>query len=124
VPYIRNGYPSVALSQGGVVTKLYVHRLVLLAFWGQPLPGEEACHNNGDRTDNRLENLRWDRHGSNMDDAVAHGTHWAPNANKTHCNRGHPFDEVNTIIRPEGRGCRECRRLMERARYHRRKNST
>ncbi len=33
------------------------------------------------------------------------------NARKTHCKRGHPFNEVNTYIRPDGhRDCRTCRR--------------
>jgi hypothetical protein len=28
---------------------------------------------------------------------------------KTHCPQGHPYDEVNTYIRPDGkRGCRKC----------------
>lgn len=41
----------------------------------------------------------------------------AINANKTHCKRGHPFDEANTIIRPGGRGCRQCRDDGRRKRY-------
>lgn len=35
---------------------------------------------------------------------------------KTHCHRGHPFDEDNTGIRGRWRFCRECRRINERAR--------
>jgi len=35
----------------------------------------------------------------------------ATNARKTHCMRGHPFDEVNTGIQGDGwRYCRACRR--------------
>ena len=38
------------------------------------------------------------------------------NATKTHCPKGHPYDESNTCIRRSGRrGCRAC----NRARYHR-----
>ena len=34
---------------------------------------------------------------------------------KTHCDHGHPFDEENTIHRPNGRrGCRECGRIAQR----------
>lgn len=34
------------------------------------------------------------------------------NADKTHCLRGHPFDETNTIYTKKGeRGCRACRAL-------------
>jgi hypothetical protein len=33
------------------------------------------------------------------------------NAGKTHCIKGHPFDDVNTHLRPNGsRACRECAR--------------
>ena len=35
-----------------------VHRLVLEAFVGPNPPGLECCHNNGDPSDNRVENLR------------------------------------------------------------------
>jgi hypothetical protein len=36
-------------------------------------------------------------------------------ASKTHCIRGHPFDEENTYLIPSGgRACRECKREYER----------
>jgi hypothetical protein len=39
----------------------------------------------------------------------------ARNARKTHCKRGHPFDEVNTYINSRGhRVCRECTRAANR----------
>lgn len=52
----------------------YVHRLVLEAFVGPCPEGMEGCHNDGDPTNNRLENLRWDTHKSNGADMVKHGT--------------------------------------------------
>lgn len=37
---------------------------------------------------------------------------WMVNAKKTHCPRGHPYNEENTIIYKSGsRACRECRAL-------------
>jgi len=51
-----------------------VHRLVLLAFVGPCPPGMEGCHNDGDPSNNRLENLRWDTAKSNGRDKVLHGT--------------------------------------------------
>ncbi len=33
----------------------------------------------------------------------------AINARKTHCWRGHPFTEYNTLKMPGGRACRECK---------------
>lgn len=50
-----------------------VHRLVLLAFVGPCPDGMEACHNNGDASDNRPENLRWDTHLENNRDRKRHG---------------------------------------------------
>lgn len=121
---LRNGYPTVGLSKNGIVTKFYVHYLVLRTFRGEPLPGQEACHGpDDDRTNVRLDNLRWDTHKSNVHDCLDHGRHRSHNGEKTRCDRGHPFDEANTIIRPEGRSCRKCKLMMERERYHRNKTS-
>jgi hypothetical protein len=52
----------------------HVQRLVLEAFVGPCPIGHEACHGNGFKTDNRLENLRWDTRRGNMADASRHGT--------------------------------------------------
>jgi hypothetical protein len=70
----NKGYPQVSLCAVGVPRTALVHRLVLSAFVGQPAPGQEGCHNDGDRTNCELQNLRWDTRGGNMQDAVAHGT--------------------------------------------------
>lgn len=50
------------------------HVLVLRAFVGECPDGMEGCHGNGDRSDNRLDNLRWDTCKANQQDAVEHGT--------------------------------------------------
>lgn len=41
-------------------------------------------------------------------------TFQARNARKTHCKRGHPFDEANTYVMPTGRECRACRGVRKR----------
>jgi hypothetical protein len=51
-----------------------VHRLVLAAFCGECPKGMEACHNDGDPSNNHIDNLRWDFHSGNMSDRIAHGT--------------------------------------------------
>jgi len=71
-----NGYIFVSLSRPGNRPKsLLVHRLVALTFLGEPAAGEEVCHINGVRADNRASNLRWGTRSSNHADKIRHGTH-------------------------------------------------
>lgn len=60
-----------------------VHRLVCAAFNGPP-PTEkhEAAHNNGQRGDNRPDNLRWATRRENMADIKLHGTGNPPRGEK------------------------------------------
>jgi hypothetical protein len=51
---------------------MLIHRLVLETFRGLCPDGMESCHNNGDRSDNRFQNLRWDTHRSNIQDNRLH----------------------------------------------------
>ena len=47
----------------------------------------------------------------------------ARNARKTHCPKGHPYDENNTMISNGGRDCRECGRTRNRQRQARRRRA-
>lgn len=73
----RAGYPIVGLrderGKHGQKT-VRIHRLVLEAFVGPCPPGMLGCHNDGNPTNNRLDNLRWDTPKSNARDSVLHGT--------------------------------------------------
>lgn len=69
------GHMVVHLGIDGRRMNVAVHRLVLLAFAGEPLPGQEACHKNGVASDNRASNLRWDTHAANNGDRLLHGTY-------------------------------------------------
>lgn len=56
-----SGYPYVNLSLNRVLKSMNVHRLVGMAFLGEPpTDNAEIRHINGNRHDNRAENLRWD----------------------------------------------------------------
>lgn len=105
-----HGYLMVALARDGKTRSRKVHRLVLESFAGACPPGLEGCHGDGDRTNNALSNLRWDTRSANQSDVVRHGNH--PQASKTHCPQGHPYDGDNVYVNPNvgGRYCRECRR--------------
>lgn len=64
----------VSLHRGERQYTWPIHRLVLEAFVGPCLDGEEGCHNDGNRANNKLTNLRWDTHVNNEADKVLHGT--------------------------------------------------
>lgn len=100
-------YPRVGLNVDGTQRVVAVHRLVAAAFLGPRPAGMQVCHTNGDPTDNRLTNLRYDTSSANNYDQVRHGTH--SNARKTHCPQGHPYDDENTLWAGQVRRCRICR---------------
>ena len=97
---------SLPDGAGGQKTRL-VHHLVLEAFSGPRPDGTEACHWDGDASNNRLSNLRWDSHLSNEADKARHGTH--ASRKKTHCPLGHPLVEPNLVFNELARGHRRCR---------------
>lgn len=66
----RSGYVSVEMSG----RRMKVARLVLMAFVGPPPDGYVACHNDGNRINDNLSNLRWDTQRHNNDDKITHGT--------------------------------------------------
>lgn len=71
---IRNGYMSVELSKKDQkAKKFFVHRLVAIAFIPNPENKEQCNHENGDKMDNRLENLNWMTPKENIAHAIAHG---------------------------------------------------
>ncbi len=53
--------------------RLLVHRLVLAAFVRPARTREQACHRNGDPSDNRLSNLYWGSPEDNWSDRLKHG---------------------------------------------------
>ena len=73
-PQVSNGYRSVCLCKNNKRQYKKVHRLVLETFIDLCPNGFCACHNNGNKLDNRLENLRWDSYSNNHLDKRKHGT--------------------------------------------------
>jgi hypothetical protein len=70
----KGGYPEVGLCKNLGRSSMLVHRLVLLAFVGPCPKGTEACHNDGNKTNNFLINLRWDTKSANGLESYKHGT--------------------------------------------------
>lgn len=67
---ILDGYPIIVIDRKA----LTIHRLVLQTFLGPCPDGCETCHNDGNRTNNHYNNLRWDTRKNNIHDNYNHGT--------------------------------------------------
>lgn len=63
---LDNGYLRIGLSKDGKVKRYRVHRLVALAYLGEPESDDmEIDHIDGDRLNNCVKNLRWVTHKEN-----------------------------------------------------------
>lgn len=73
---LKKGYLQVTFLSGSEATRKYrkIHQVVLEAFVGPRPEGMESCHDDGDVSNNKLSNLRWDTHANNMSDQDKHGT--------------------------------------------------
>ena len=63
----------VSLSKNNRLQTYTVHKLVMLAFKGERPEGCQICHGNGDVTDNKLDNLRYDTPSENAIDMYRYG---------------------------------------------------
>jgi hypothetical protein len=73
---MSGGYPLVSLHDGagaGAGASHLVHRLVMLAFVGPCPEGMECNHLDGDKTNNRIENLEYVTKSENAIHAYANG---------------------------------------------------
>lgn len=74
-PGRRGQYLGFTLvDAAGTLQSVYLHRLVAEVFLGPCPSGAECCHNDNDRTNNDLANLRWDTRSGNFKDKIANGT--------------------------------------------------
>jgi len=105
-PLQKTGYPFVNLCIQGKKKNRTVHSLVAEAFIGPRPEGAEVCHNDGIKTNNHVDNLRYGTSRENELDKVRHGTHYS--AAKTHCLRGHELFAENISPGSAKRGRRKC----------------
>lgn len=61
-----DGYLRVYLFKDGKKYSIFVHRVVMMAFVGEPPEKYEVNHIDGDRTNNHLSNLEYISHGDNV----------------------------------------------------------
>lgn len=112
-PYIYIRLPGCPLADsGGWIAE---HRAVMWALGLLVNKTDLVHHVNGDKTDNRRENLE-------VLSASEHMSHHQAARRGTHCKNGHEMTPENTFVRkgqPNRRECRECQR--ERQRRHREK---
>lgn len=118
---IPSGYQRVSL---GARRDDYIHRLVLFAFVGPCPKGMQCAHEDGNNSNNRLDNLSWKTPSANGLDKRRHGTallgsrnpSWAGEA----CHKGHSFTPKNTRTQKRGgatiRVCRACAKESMRRR--------
>ncbi len=59
----------------------------------------------------RVRSCVWPEHLEAVTRSVNRLRGYQPNKAKTHCPRGHAYDEANTQFYKSGRNCRECDRL-------------
>ena len=97
-------------------TRRKVHHLVAEAFIGPRPKGLVICHNDGDRFNNRAENLRYDTQAANVADMYKHrgGHHYG---SRPTCAHGHALTPENTYASAPGRKCKTCQRARARARH-------
>jgi hypothetical protein len=114
------GYGKFRVGRTGTA---YAHRWSYQLFVGSIPEGTEIDHLCGNRGCVNPTHLEPVKHSEN----VRRGSAWhniaALHKAKTHCPRGHPYDEENTYRNPRGeRACRTCQRLHARAWYWRKKS--
>jgi len=117
-PHRTGDYLGVALRRVGRTHSTYIHHLVAFAFIGERPSGMDICHNDGNRKNCRVDNLRYDTRNANMRDAIEQGTHRS--VGRTVCKHGHALTPENTLryerLSTDGAvkhriRCRECNRL-------------
>jgi HNH endonuclease len=100
----KDGYGHFGFAGKVVRSHIYAYKLLV-----GPIPkGKELDHTCRNRACVNPDHLEPVTHIVNMGRG-----HWA---NATECKQGHPYDQQNTYVRPDGfRDCRECVRIAGRA---------
>jgi hypothetical protein len=113
-----SGYIHGYVWRDGAKVRVKQHRVVVERAIGRTLlPTEDVHHLNGDKTDNRPENLQVIDHGAHSRITSAERD---PLPRKSHCLNGHPFSGANLYVWRGNNYCRACRDARDRKRQPRR----
>jgi hypothetical protein len=106
------GYGRLAVGRTSVPAHRYAYELLIGPF-PPGLVSDHLCRNRGCVNPSHIEPV------TNRENILRGRTLPAENIKRTHCKRGHPFDEANTYITSKGaRDCRACKReAVRRCRY-------
>jgi len=74
-PRKHKGYMWVSITKQGKCYRRSVHQLLLETYVGPKPPDQECRHLDGNKANNRLDNLKWGTRKENVLDSVKHGTH-------------------------------------------------
>jgi septin family protein len=95
----RNGYRFLVLSKNGKTRTELIHRLVANAFLSNPDNLPEVNHEDGDKTNNAVNNLKWVTKSQNA--------HHKVNVLRLHVGDNHPNAKVTEAIVREIRASKE-----------------
>ncbi len=109
--YTQNGYPRMSLR--GLENR--GNRVIWTLYNGSIKNGLFVLHECDNKKCLEISHLKLGTNFDNMQDAIKRNRN--PFKNKTHCKRGHPFNDKNTRINKNGsRHCRRCYNLYDKIR--------
>jgi hypothetical protein len=73
-----HGYKVTTIVKNKIKKNKFIHVLIAEAFLGPKPEKMEVCHNDGDRKNNAIENLRYGTRSDNVRDSIKHGTYKRP----------------------------------------------